>query len=582
MLRGSTEVTRLSPEYSVSVDGALPTNPDVLHPQSTPGVILETGISYLGADIHIELVLESDTELSQPPQAEVSYGNAFETVSFAPTGSDDRYSASLQINTQTELFDGTGHMDISMIDMTSTHHSFLSYFEIIPLSSTELNRVFMNGLNLNLEGENVSSDQLSVTLATFAVPYAAEAQMLFPVTEMFTLMSQYDSSLPERGGLNIRYDSAEVVGLDETTVGIYRWNRLSSEWQLLNDSRVDLEDNTVSALIDSFGIYTVFAASQSDDTTPPSRIGDLDATGGAGHADVSLTWTSPGDDGFAGQATNYVVRFDEVPITHVNWEESHDVFGEPKPGTVGAAESMHVSMPSANRLYYFAVKTEDEGGNVSEISNYESAISGLLPYTFSLVSPAFGDTIEALLPTLRWESYDSNDLDYYTLWYSEDESFLPKTEISSIMANEFTLQDALENGRMYFWKVSALTIAGETKWCNQSYYRFMTSTATPSTGNCLNNENIYFYPNPFNPDTEIGNIRYSLSEPGDVTIRIYDVSDERVITLISAEPTAAATELSQEWDGRNEREEVVANGVYFYIIESNSGEKGVGKCAVLR
>ncbi|MBN2566097.1 MAG: choice-of-anchor J domain-containing protein [Candidatus Eisenbacteria bacterium] len=105
---------------------------------------------------------------------------------------------------------------------------------------------------------------------------------------------------------------------------------------------------------------------------------------------------------------------------------------------------------------------------------------------------------------------------------------------------------------------------------------------SPETGS-LSNDNIYFYPNPYNPDgDQMGLIRYSLTQDGDVTIKIYDVSGSLVRTLLEDEPVGGGLQLAEEWDGKNEAGDIVANGVYFYVVESGSGDRGVGKIAVLR
>ncbi|MCK4358310.1 MAG: T9SS type A sorting domain-containing protein, partial [Candidatus Cloacimonetes bacterium] len=105
---------------------------------------------------------------------------------------------------------------------------------------------------------------------------------------------------------------------------------------------------------------------------------------------------------------------------------------------------------------------------------------------------------------------------------------------------------------------------------------------TPSTGGALNNNNIYIYPNPFNPSIETGIIRYSLAKDGNVTIRIYDVAGNLVKILIENDAQVAGEEQYIEWDGKNGKGDIVANGVYFYVIESSSGEKGVGKIAIVK
>jgi flagellar hook assembly protein FlgD len=78
------------------------------------------------------------------------------------------------------------------------------------------------------------------------------------------------------------------------------------------------------------------------------------------------------------------------------------------------------------------------------------------------------------------------------------------------------------------------------------------------------------------------NIRYSLSKDANVTIKIYDISGELVTTLIEEQPKEKGIEYSEPWDGRNDRGDIVANGVYFYLITTTNGEKAVGKIAVLR
>lgn len=105
---------------------------------------------------------------------------------------------------------------------------------------------------------------------------------------------------------------------------------------------------------------------------------------------------------------------------------------------------------------------------------------------------------------------------------------------------------------------------------------------TSSTGGSLNDSNIFIYPNPFDPLDENGTIRYSLAKDGNVTIKIYDIGGTLVRTVMNNEPQTALNEQSVIWDGRNDNGELVANGVYFYMVESSSGEKAIGKAAVVK
>ena len=74
------------------------------------------------------------------------------------------------------------------------------------------------------------------------------------------------------------------------------------------------------------------------------------------------------------------------------------------------------------------------------------------------------------------------------------------------------------------------------------------------------------YPNPFNPETWIP---YQLSEPADVTLRIYAVNGVLVRTLALGQTPAGIYQSRSRaayWDGRNNVGESVASGIYFYTL----------------
>jgi pimeloyl-ACP methyl ester carboxylesterase len=76
------------------------------------------------------------------------------------------------------------------------------------------------------------------------------------------------------------------------------------------------------------------------------------------------------------------------------------------------------------------------------------------------------------------------------------------------------------------------------------------------------------FPNEFNPDTWIP---YQLAADVDVNIRIYDVSGNLIRTLaLGHKPAGFYTDKSKAayWDGKNEAEEQVSSGIYFYTIQA--------------
>ena len=84
-------------------------------------------------------------------------------------------------------------------------------------------------------------------------------------------------------------------------------------------------------------------------------------------------------------------------------------------------------------------------------------------------------------------------------------------------------------------------------------------------------------PNPFNPETVIP---YSLSAPGRVAVRVYDVRGRLVRTLVDAVQPAGVH--AARWNGSVASGARSASGVYFYVITYPDGHTSSKKMAILR
>ncbi len=113
------------------------------------------------------------------------------------------------------------------------------------------------------------------------------------------------------------------------------------------------------------------------DTTAPEKITDLIAVSGDDVGEVRLTWTAPGDDGNSGgKASKYIIRYSQTNINdESDWDSANDIIGEPDPGDPGSTESIIVSFLTPDTGYYFAIKTEDEVPNLSDLSNIAYAVA---------------------------------------------------------------------------------------------------------------------------------------------------------------------------------------------------------------
>lgn len=84
---------------------------------------------------------------------------------------------------------------------------------------------------------------------------------------------------------------------------------------------------------------------------------------------VTLSWTAPGDDGTVGRATRYEVRYSQLPITAANYALATIAPGPPAPANAGTSQTFTIGGLKSGTTYYFAMKTVDEAGNWSVVSN---------------------------------------------------------------------------------------------------------------------------------------------------------------------------------------------------------------------
>ncbi len=84
---------------------------------------------------------------------------------------------------------------------------------------------------------------------------------------------------------------------------------------------------------------------------------------------VTVYWTAPGDDSLTGSAIRYDMRFSFLPITQTNFFQATPIPGLPVPRAPGSQESFELSgLPSIPQCF-LAIRTGDDAGNWSKISN---------------------------------------------------------------------------------------------------------------------------------------------------------------------------------------------------------------------
>lgn len=102
----------------------------------------------------------------------------------------------------------------------------------------------------------------------------------------------------------------------------------------------------------------------------------------------------------------------------------------------------------------------------------------------------------------------------------------------------------------------------------------------------LDPEDHYAYPSPFSPyhSTRHGTtIHFLPATDTRATVKIYDINLELVKSVVSGIQRIGGVESDDiVWDGTNDKGDYVANGVYFYRIELDSGEDLWGKVVIIK
>lgn len=173
--------------------------------------------------------------------------------------------------------------------------------------------------------------------------------------------------------------------------------------------------------------------------------------------------------------------------------------------------------------YYWRVRAENNAGESpwSDVWSYTTIIERPEPAVLS--APADDENQVSTTPSLTWEA--SERATNYRVEVSTDPEFsqLPVQGTSS--QTTFTVPNPLEFATIYYWRVKAVNIGGESDWSQVGSF----TTEVRETKIFPN------YPNPFNSSTTL---KYQLSEQLPVTIELYDIGGRRIAKIVDQEQSA--------------------------------------------
>jgi hypothetical protein len=288
---------------------------------------------------------------------------------------------------------------------------------------------------------------------------------------------------------------------------------------------------------------------------------------GAGPDTVTLVWTAPGDDARVGTATDYELRMSTSPIDATNWAGATVIAGTPTPLVAGTRQRMVVRGLTVGTTYWFAIKTVDDAGNWSDISNI---LRWAWVYDTAPPSAPTGVTATKLgdgTVRVSWSANSEADLAGYSV-YRALTAGGPWTVLNAslLTATEY-VDDTVPSGTEIVWyQISAKDDSG-----NESAYSSIATLTlvVQASGWAMETG----YPNPSNAGAMV---RIPLVVPGSGGSGTVDITTSigqrvRRIDLGTLSPGATVV----QWDGKNDAGREVAPGVYTAWLISGSARLSV-------
>ena len=188
------------------------------------------------------------------------------------------------------------------------------------------------------------------------------------------------------------------------------------------------------------------------DMTAPAAISDLSVTQHTSRT-VTIQWTAPGDNGNVGTAASYDLRYSTSIITNSNFDNADQAITNiPIPDTAGTSQQYTFTGLSPFTTYYFAIKTTDIIGNISDVSNIANQTTDALP---------------TLLTTSVWPKFhrDLRNSGNTPILGAQVDSLLWSYQTGNVINSSPSVD---ETGVIYFGsedgKIYALNNDGSLKW----------------------------------------------------------------------------------------------------------------------
>jgi hypothetical protein len=205
------------------------------------------------------------------------------------------------------------------------------------------------------------------------------------------------------------------------------------------------------------------------------------------------------------------------------------------------------------------------------------------PYVYYASAPDSGYSVDNLAPAapqnlaamqisgpggveLTWNANTEPDLSHYVVYRGDNPGFVAdETSLLGESADTAAVDGEWTWDSDYWYKVFAVDTHGNMSQFAMIGPDLTTGINGPSIATTRLEQNV---PNPFNPTTTIA---FTLAEPGNVTLRVYDAAGRLVSTLVNEHRDAKSHTVT--WNGMSASGVPAASGVYFYRLSAPGFEE---------
>ena len=206
---------------------------------------------------------------------------------------------------------------------------------------------------------------------------------------------------------------------------------------------------------------------------------------------------------------------------------------------------------------------------------------GVDPGEFWISAPDSGRSVDNLAPAapeglsgmlvfnpdgtdLLWFANHEEDLSHYEIYRGPTPDFTADAGSFVTTTEDTTAFDPDGYGDLFYYKLFAVDEHG-----NLSPFALLEPLETTSVGDDRPAAVTRLRQNAPNPFASGGTrIAFSLAEPGEVSLRIYDAGG-RLVRVLADGPRAAGVH-EESWDGRDGRGRWAASGVYYYRLDARA------------